>query len=220
VRAVQWKLLSWLGLAVVVLVVVRTGAALLEHRPVTDVPFGVAGLITAVWAGTRAKDAAAVADRRRRGAQAEDTVVAALTRAGVTLVVNGVELDAGGDADHVVVHERAPGTGAVAVVETKAGGGTVRVHGQSLATGKAGRVIPGDPIGQALRQAGALARKTGLPVTAVVCVPGMTNRPFWERGAVVCGARDLGAVVTRTLPVQALGTWTAQRFAQFLHLKR
>lgn len=220
IQALQWRLV-WLAAIVGACAGgLMTVSAWIGHRsPVAGVALAGAGAITSWLAGTRASAAEQRAGRRTRGATAEATVVAELQRAGVALVVNGAELGAGGDADHVVMHVSRPGVGALAVIETKAGGGTVRPQGHSLATGRAGRVIPGDPVAQATRQATALRRKTGLTVHPIVCVPGMTNAPFSFRGATVCGQKDLGAIVTGARLQGDLGDWTTQRLAGLLRLK-
>lgn len=154
---------------------------------------------------SRAKASWVTAARLRRGVQAEDIVLTALRRARVSLVVNGADVGAGGDADHVVAHMRKDGSVSLGVVETKAGGGFVRPQGRSLLTGKGGRRIPGDPIAQVQRQARGLAARTQMGVWAVVCVPWMTNPPFTVEDVVVCGVKDLPKLVTTTLPAGVSG---------------
>lgn len=101
-----------------------------------------------------------------------------------------VILGAGGDADFVVVTRG----GGLAVIECKAGGGQVRVEKGRLVTGK-GRVVPGNPVEQAARQADRLAQLTGTMVHPIVCFPWMRNPPFEVAGTVVCGAAHLGRVL-------------------------
>ena len=204
-RAWAWKLLAWPAGAVSVLYLVLGGLSYVEHRG------GVAELLAGavfgwVWLAGARKSASAQthATRQQHGTGAEEEVVAALQAAGVTLVINGAELHAGGDADHVVAHLRGDGTGVLAVVETKAGGGTIRMAGRTILSGKAGRAIPGDPIAQALRQADALTRMTHRQAVAVVCIPWMTNEPFAAFGAIVCGKRHLHQLFSRTLPATRL----------------
>lgn len=155
-------------------------------------------------ARSRSRAAAVQAGRQQRGTRSEEEVVSALRKARVALIINGAELHAGGDADHVVAHLRGSGTGVLAVVETKSGGGEVRSQGRSIITGKGGRTIPGDPIRQVDRQAAALARLSGRRVTSIVCVPGMTNDPFTVDNVIVCGARHLPAMFARQLPASPL----------------
>lgn len=166
----------------------------------------VAGVLAAAGASTssRAEKAKTQAARQQRGTASEEEVVTALRRAGVALVINGAELHAGGDADHVVAHLRTPFTGVLAVIETKSGGGHVRPQGRAILTGKAGRTIPGDPVRQVGRQASALARLTGQQVASIICVPGMSNEPFVVDSVVVCGTRHLASLFARDLPATAL----------------
>lgn len=104
--------------------------------------------------------------------------------------VHGADLGAGGDADHILL-------GPVAVVvETKTGYGRVVCGPGSMTAG--GRVIPGDPVRQAVRQAAALSRILGgVWVDAVVCVVGMRGEPFRVDGAWVCGLDDLKDLILR-----------------------
>ena len=78
-----------------------------------------------------------------------------------------------------------------------------RMAGSAILTGK-GRAIPGDPIGQVLRQTRALTKLTGIPAAAVVCVPWMSNAPFVTRCVTVCSARDLPGQLTTHLPASRL----------------
>ncbi|GAA4337564.1 hypothetical protein GCM10023178_50740 [Actinomadura luteofluorescens] len=79
----------------------------------------------------------------------------------------------------------------------KTGHGRVSAEGGTMRVGK--RVLHGDPARQAANQARRLSRKLGgRTVLAVVCVPGMRNRPFsTPAGVWVCSARDLQAVLDR-----------------------
>jgi hypothetical protein len=131
------------------------------------------------------------AGKQNIGAKSEQQVAAVLAKTGCFHVLNNAVLPGvSGDADHVVLHPRG-----ACVVETKSGGGQVHINGDGkLVTGQ-GRIVPGNPVGQALSQAGALARLTGEHVTAVVCVPWMKNKPFRVGQAWVCGASQLGWVL-------------------------
>jgi len=132
------------------------------------------------------------AGKQARGANSEQLVATALSKTGAFHVINNAVLPGvSGDADHVVFHP----CGAC-VLETKSGGGQVRINGDGkLVTGQ-GRIVPGNAINQALSQASALSRLTGEHVTAVVCVPYMKNKPFRVgQGAWVCGASQLGWVL-------------------------
>jgi hypothetical protein len=102
-------------------------------------------------------------------------------------VLHSVDLSAGGDADHIVLGPMC------AVVETKYAKGVVKpVKGGLTASGKR---IPRDPVSQARRQAAALRRVSGVWTEAVVCVTGMTNKPFVEGGVTVCSLDDLPRIV-------------------------
>ena len=131
------------------------------------------------------------AGKQNRGAKSEQLVATALSKAGCFYVINNAVLPGvSGDADHVVLHPRG-----LCVVETKSGGGQVRINEDGkLVTGQ-GRVVPGDPINQVLVQAGALARLTDARVTAIVCVPWMKNKPFRSKGVWICGASQLAWVL-------------------------
>lgn len=126
------------------------------------------------------------------GAKAEQQVSSALKHVdGVFHVINNATLPSvSGDCDHVAITRRG-----LCAIETKAGGGQVRINGDGkLVTGQA-RVVPGSPVNQVLVQAGALARLTGESVTAIVCVPWMKNPPFRSKGVWICGASQLGWVL-------------------------
>lgn len=178
-----WALLSWLDGKSVVLPVVLL----------------IAALFTVAVTRSKAFQAESRAGKQHRGTSAEEDVVRALQRARVSLVINGAELNAGGDADHVVAHDRGNGHGVLAVIETKAGGGVVDYHNGGLLTGRNRRRIPGDPIRQVQRQVAALARRCGRPVVGIVCVPWMTNEPFAVGPVVVCGTTHLRSLFHRTL---------------------
>ncbi|MBO2455986.1 hypothetical protein [Actinomadura violacea] len=81
-----------------------------------------------------------------------------------------------------------------AAVEVRPGDGRVTADGDAIRVGM--RVLDGDPARQAAERARWLAhRLDGADVLAVVCVPGMTNRPFTASGVLVCGARDVRRVL-------------------------
>lgn len=132
------------------------------------------------------------AGRQGVGAKSEQLVSSALKHVdGVFHVINNATLPSvSGDCDHVAITRRG-----LCAIETKAGGGQVRITADGkLMTGQ-GRVVPGSPINQILSQAGALARLTGERITAVVCVPWQKNAPFRSKGVWVCGASQLGWVL-------------------------
>lgn len=210
VRAAGWSAATFLAL--VGAAALTVSAVISIFRGGTPVIQVVGALVLATAAHSVWRRAATLrvqAGRQQRGTAAEEQVVAALTKAGAALVINGAELHAGGDADHVVAYLRPGGHGVLAVIETKAGGGHVRMGGRRLLSGQKGRPIPGDPIAQVTRQADALRRIAGRPVAAIVCVPGMTSEPFAVGQVVVCGTRHLGRLLSHQLPEVALTTHDA-----------
>jgi hypothetical protein len=143
---------------------------------------GVAALAAAF-----ARHASTGVGRALRGVRAEEQVAAVLRRTGARQVVHGALLGAGGDADHVVLGPY------LAVIESKSGDGHVRVDDRGLHVES--RLVPGNPVSQARRQAAALGRIVGGFSDAIVCVTGMTNPPVRVGNTIVCSARDLKAVV-------------------------
>lgn len=84
----------------------------------------------------------------------------------------------------------------VAAVEIKTGFGEVRMYGNQIRAGR--NLIKGDPLGQVDRQAEKLDRELGtLDVLRVVCIPGMTNRPFIEDGTLVTGPKGMIKTINR-----------------------
>ena len=163
---------------------------LLAHR---SYQFALILAVAAAICGATSHHHVGRAGKQARGANSEQLVAAALSKTGAFHVINNAVLPGvSGDADHVVFH---PVAGAC-IIETKSGGGQVRINGDGkLVTGQ-NRVVPGNPVGQALSQAGALARcLTGERVTAIVCVPWQKNAPFRSKGVWICGASQLGWVL-------------------------
>ena len=126
------------------------------------------------------------------GAKSERLVARTLKRSDAYYVLNNATIPGapGGDADHTFLCPRG-----IAIIETKSGGGRIRLTRDGRITTGKGRTIPGDAIAQVLAQASALSRMTGLPVTPVVCIPYMSNRSFHARGVTVCSARALRGVM-------------------------
>jgi hypothetical protein len=134
------------------------------------------------------------AGRSAIGARSEREIQTAIRRTGSVAAAYGLVLDGrGGDCDAVVF---TGGCGAAAI-EVKTGHGEVTLRGETMWVGR--RALPKNPTRQAAHQAQRLSRKLrNRNVQAVVYVPGMTNRPFTAPGGViVCGAKDLGAVLAR-----------------------
>ena len=125
------------------------------------------------------------------GAKAEREVAGILAKTNVAELANGMLLGTGGDADHIVL-----GPGA-AVIETKAGNGKVSYEGGVFKVGR--KTLHRNAVTQAKNQARALGELTGVWVTAIVCVPGMTNETFIADGVTICGAYELPKAI-RSLP--------------------
>lgn len=184
VRSRQYKMALWYVLTLVGAVTslylfVRRGPARLLDKDLLSIL-----LLGIVIAGVlRLKVITRSFWRLEAGASSEVQVGRLLERSKLGVVLHGMELGAGGDADHIVIGET------VAVVETKTGRGHVRADGSKLYAGF--KMLPGSPVSQAKNQARALRKKTGVWATAVVCVTHMENEPFRHQDVVVCSMRDL-----------------------------
>ncbi len=161
------------------LAVQRGPAKVLERDPISLMLLSVA-LIAGLAARTKNREAL----RATRGASSEVSVGRILERSRLGVVLHGVDLRAGGDADHVLIGDVA------VVIETKTGRGEVRYSKKDGMTAGTRR-IPGDPVRQAQRQATALHRRIGVWTTAIVCVTDMTNPPFREGETIVLSQSDL-----------------------------
>lgn len=198
-------------------------AALVSAGPDGSPPWPLIAVLAALAAaGTiAARPHWDAASRALVGRRSELRVARSLRRSRAHAVVHGALLGAGGDADHVVL-----GPAAV-VVETKTGSGTVRVgrdgrietHRSVQSGSGAGqhrrRTIPGDPAGQAARQARQLGRAVGQHAYAVVCIPDMANAPLRNGDVIVCSARDLPKVID-ALPA-TVDEGTALTYAASIH---
>ena len=158
----------------------------------------------AVRRGQRAADASTKAGKAKIGARSEARVARMLARrSGVRTVMNGVHPGGSkGDVDHLLVGP------CLAVVETKTGTGKVSYSYGKMRAGR--RVIPGDPVSQARRQAARVGKLTGQWCSAIVCVPDMDNPPFVTSDVSVCSLRDLPGVVRSLPPVFSNGRDAAQ----------
>jgi len=153
---------------------------------------GSAGLTA--WLVRQARAAFTRARQAAIGATSEREVRRAVRRTASIAAAYGLMLgDRGGDCD-VVVFTR---TGGAAAIEVKTGHGAVWVERGALMVGR--RALRKNPAGQAAHQARRLSgRLNRRAVLAVVCIPGMTNRPFTtDNGVWVCGAGDLTQVLDR-----------------------
>lgn len=120
------------------------------------------------------------------GARSERRVAQVLTRLSPTALLHSVQLDAGGDADHLVAGPK------LFVVETKTGGGRVSYDDHTLYVNT--KALRGNPIAQCRRQALAAKTRFGSFCDAIVCVVDMTNAPFTVGSVHVCSLADLPAV--------------------------
>ncbi|QKG23259.1 hypothetical protein [Actinomadura verrucosospora] len=152
---------------------------------------GTGCAVASRWSARTLRPAGRAAAGTRPGRRAR----AAIRRTAAGAAAYGVALgDRDGDCGAVVV-TRWQGT---AAVEVRPGDGRVTADGDAIRVGR--RVLDGDPARRAADRARWLAdRLDGADVLAVVCVPGMTNRPFTASGVLVCGARDVRRVL-RTAP--------------------
>ena len=166
-----------------ILAVQRGPVRVLERDPVSLILLAVA-----VLSGFAARTKNREAMRATRGAASEVTVGRVLERSRLGVVLHGVDLNAGGDADHVLIGDVA------VVIETKTGRGEVRYSPRDGMTAGTHR-IPGDPVRQAQRQAAALHRRIGVWTTAIVCVTDMTNAPFREGETIVLSRDDLVSAI-------------------------
>ncbi len=117
-----------------------------------------------------------IAGRHSVGAAGERAVARAvrpLERAG-WLVVHDLEKPGGGNVDHL-----AAGPGGAFTIETK----TVRYTEADL--------------DQAFGHARWAERRLRLPVVPVLCLARRRDRPYEDRGVVVCGARHLASFLAR-----------------------
>jgi len=153
------------------------------HLSTTDL---VVGIITIAF-GLLARHEWALRARAAIGARSEVRVAKTLTRIAPRYLANSLLLGAGGDADHTVIGPK------FCLVETKTGRGAVSFHAGQMRVGR--RLVPGDPLAQARRQAAALHRLTGVACDAVVCVPDTSSEPAVHRGVTVCSLADLAGVI-------------------------
>jgi len=164
---------------------------------------GATGLLVSIF---QAKTARVKFMRAYAGVIAEQTVAKVLRRSDLHAVVNGALLHRG-DADHVVFGP------AFAVIETKHGRGNVSVRSDGLRVGQ--KLLPRDPITQVLSQADVLGSVIGRRPSPVVCVSGMTGKPFQARGVWVTSPRDLPKTL-KSLPY-VFDSTEAGRLAMKLH---
>ncbi|NDU77721.1 hypothetical protein GWI34_34690 [Actinomadura sp. DSM 109109] len=192
---------GWLYAAGAVLLALTAAGALLGAVLLDAIVLRVLAVLAVVaaaagcgYAWLRAREALGRARRSAVGARSEREVRAAVRRTQSVAAAYGLVLGSrGGDCDTVVFTRG----GGAAAIEVKTGHGEVSADGGTMRVGR--RVMHGDPVRQAANQARRLSRKLGgRTVLAVVCVPGMRNRPFTAASGVwVCSAKDLRTVLDR-----------------------
>jgi len=118
-----------------------------------------------------------------------------------------------GDCDVVVFTHG----GGAAAIEVKTGHGVVTLDGGTMVVGR--RRLHKSPTRQAENQARRLSRQLGRrAVLAVVCVPGMTNRPFsTDTGVWVCAKGDLRDVLKRAPRVFGSSSEAEQTMKRLWH---
>lgn len=90
-----------------------------------------------------------------------------------------------GDVDLIVIDRGLR----LASVEIKTGFGHVKVDGNQVRAGR--RVMPRDPLGQCQKAARRVTDAMGAYATPVLCIPGMTNKPFMHDDILVTNGKDL-----------------------------
>lgn len=101
----------------------------------------------------------------------------------------------GGDCDLIVVTRNL----GLAAIEIKTGFGKVVEYGNQIRAGR--RIIPGDPLGQASRNSDKLQKALNYTTSyPIVCIPGMTTKPFRKNGVIVCASKDLFSVIDQLPP--------------------
>ena len=121
------------------------------------------------------------------GAVSELRVAEVINQCGAQTVLHGMLLGAGGDCDHVIAGNT------LIALETKTGRGFVQYRDGHLIAGQ--RVLPGDPVAQARRQAAALGRIAHAHASAIVVVVDMTNDAFQAGDVLICSLRQLPSLI-------------------------
>jgi nuclease-like protein len=155
-----------------------------------------AGFAAGCWyLTTRARASLVHAGQAAVGIRSEREVRSAIRGTNsVVAAAYGLKLgDRAGDCD-VVVFTR---DGGAVAIEVKTGHGVVTLENGTMLVGR--RRLQKSPTRQAGDQARRLSRMLGRKtVLAVVCVPGMSNRPFsTDTGVWVCAKGDLREVLRR-----------------------
>lgn len=171
--------------------VLRIGAVLLV---------AVAGGAFAYMKFAAGKEAWTRSEHARIGVDSERRVRKIVRKSSPVAAVYGAKLGPRqGDCDLVLVDN----TLALAAVEIKTGNGKVTVTGNTVRAGR--KSMPRDPLGQCRTAAERVQKALKVTTLPVLCVPGMTNKPFFsDSGVLICSARHL---------VPALGHFGSPSFA-------
>lgn len=183
------------GIAAVVIIAVVASAGLALYLDEVSVGVRIAaiGVVAAIGGFfayakfSTGQEAWKRSEHARIGVDSERQVRKVVRRQGPVAAIYGAKMGPRqGDCDLILV-----GTSlAMAAVEIKTGVGKVSVDGNTVRAGR--KTMPRDPLGQCLKTADRVEKAAGVPAMPVLCVPGMTNKPFFtDRGALVCSAKHL-----------------------------
>ena len=147
----------------------------------------LAGGIYAYTQLTAGKKAWKRSTHARIGVDSERQVQKVVRRQNPVAAVYGAKLGPRqGDCDLILVGKDL----SLAAVEIKTGQGRVTVDGNTVRAGR--NSMQRDPIGQAMKGAQRLEKALATEALPVLCVPGMTNKPFFtDSGVLVCSAKLL-----------------------------
>lgn len=180
------------GIVVVAILAVVALSLYLNELPVAARIGGVALIAVAggAYAYTKVsagKEAWTRSEHARIGVDSERRVRRVVRRAAPVAAVYGAKLGPRqGDADLVLIDKSL----ALGAVEIKTGSGKVSVDGNVVRAGR--KTMPRDPLGQCLKTARRVRSALDVETLPVLCIPDMTNRPFYtDSGVLICSAKDL-----------------------------
>lgn len=180
--------------AAVVLIVLAVAAMALLLDEVNTTVRVVAVLLVALLGGAFAytqfntgKEAWTRSEHARIGVDSERQVRRVVRKHPHVAAVYGAKMGARqGDVDLILVDNKL----SLAAIEIKTGSGQVSVNDRTVRAGR--KTMPRDPLGQCMKAANRLEQAAGVPTTPVLCIPGMTNKPFTtNEGVLVCSAKHL-----------------------------
>lgn len=175
------------GCAAMIFALYRTDKFGSEVILVLSALIALAAGVGVIRLSTVARESWKRAGQARIGVKSERQVRSAVRQANPLVALYGVTFGKRtGDLDLTVVTRDLQ----ILAVEVKTGFGKVTSYGNQLRAG--GKLLPRDPVGQCARNAQRLETALdGRVVIPVVCIPGMTSRPFVVQGVVICSAKDL-----------------------------